>query len=147
MRYKYIPFQEPSILPPRSPESREEEAEVASTITQEKGRQKQHESRGGDGAVRPGEADETRQGDTQSLKRVLFQNLEWSPENWSLKTLLCCQLVFTKATCKALCSALQLDERGGQCSSATHPCPSPQGSFTLLGTHAGSCYTGEEHSV
>lgn len=119
---------------------------MAPTITQEKGKEKQHESRGGDGAAGPGEADETGQGDTQPLKRISFQNLEWSPENRSLKTLLCRQLVFTKANCKALGSALQLDEGGGQSSAVTHPCPSPLGSFPLLGTPVGCHCTGKEES-
>lgn len=51
------------------------------------------------------------QEDMQSLKYISFQNLEWSPENSSLKALLSCHLVFTKANCKALLSDLNLDHR------------------------------------
>lgn len=51
------------------------------------------------------------QKDMQSLKYILFQNLERSPENSSLKALLSCHLVFTKANCRTLLPDLNLDHR------------------------------------
>lgn len=71
--------------------------------------QNEHESRWGDKIVRLGETDETGAGRYAVIEVYFIPELGVEPRKPKSQTLLCCQLVFTKANCKALLTDLQLD--------------------------------------
>lgn len=71
--------------------------------------QNERDSRWGDKVVRLGETDETGAGRYAVTEVYFIPELGVEPRKPKSQTLLCCQLVFTKANCKALLTDLQLD--------------------------------------
>lgn len=66
------------------------------------------------------------QGDTQSLKCISFQNLEWSPGNQSLKPSSAVSQYLQKLIAKLFSQICSWTQKGQQSSTVTHSCTIPR---------------------